>query len=265
MRIITGQTRPTLGRATIADTDAWHWRARRLIGYCPDVDAFYEEMTGREFVRTMAGLDGFSHGEIRDRTATVLDRVGMTDRCDRKLRGYSKGMRQRIKLAQALLTEPQWLVLDEPLSGIDPVGRQEMLDLFQQLAEAGTGLLISSHELEELGKLTNHVVVMARGRVAAVGTLTEIRDRMIDFPLAVRLEAAEVRSLAGALLALPGVTGVDLDGESSLVVRADHAHAFYPMLTKFLVERHIDVTRLTPLDDSAHAVLGHVLGGSGRT
>ena len=110
------------------------------------------------------------------------------DRADRKLRGYSKGMRQRIKLAQALLHDPELLILDEPLSGIDPIGRQELLELFQSLAAQGKCLLISSHELEELEKLTNHVAIMARGRIAAVGTLQQIRDLLDDHPLSVRID-----------------------------------------------------------------------------
>src|SRR5205085_8911293 len=118
MRLATGQARPTLGRVTVRGVDAWDWRARRLVGYCPDQDNFYEDMTGRGFVRAMAGLCGFARRDADRRTEEVLEQVGMTDRATRKLRGYSKGMRQRIKLAQALLTDPPLIVLDEPLSGI---------------------------------------------------------------------------------------------------------------------------------------------------
>src|SRR5205807_8144340 len=143
-------------------------------GYCPDTDAFYEEMSGARFVEAMARLCGYPRAEARDRTAAALERVGMAGRADRKLRGYSKGMRQRIKLAQALLHDPELLVLDEPLSGIDPIGRQGLLELFRSLAAQGKCLLISSHELEALEKLTSHVAIMARGRVAAVGTLQQI-------------------------------------------------------------------------------------------
>ncbi len=145
--------------------------AKRHVGYCPELDTFYEDMSGRQFVETMTRLCGYAQVDARRRTAEVLEIVGMSDRAERRLRGYSKGMRQRIKLAQALVHDPQLLILDEPLSGIDPVGRRESLTLFRTLAEQGKCLLISSHELEELEKLTDHVAIMARGRIAAVRDL----------------------------------------------------------------------------------------------
>lgn len=265
MKLATGQIQPTLGTVAIQGVEAWHWQARRLVGYCPDVDAFYEDMTGREFVRTMADLCGFRARDAKTITEEILLRVGMSDRADRKLRGYSKGMRQRIKLAQALLTDPPLLVLDEPLSGIDPVGRQELLDLFRSLAAQGKALLISSHELEELEKLTNHVVIMARGRVAAVGTLQKIRDMLEDFPLSVRIEVDRAKDVAKLLLSIADVTGVDVDGECSLTVRAQSPKTFFQDFGILVVREQLDVHRLEPLDDSAHAILGYLLGGSGKT
>ena len=266
IRLATGQTRPSIGRVAVRDTDAWDWRARRLVGYCPDHDAFYEDMTGREFVRAMARLCGYDRREAVRRAEAVLERVGMADRADRKLRGYSKGMRQRVKLAQALTHDPELLVLDEPLSGIDPVGRQEMLDVFRSLAAQGKCLLISSHELEELEKLTNHVVIMARGRIAGVGTLQQIRDLMDDFPLSVRVDVDRPRDLARRLLDLPDVIGCDLDpAGGGVVVRATHPKRFFAAFGKLVVEERVEVRRLEPLDDSAHAILGYLLGGSGKT
>lgn len=264
MKLATGQVRPTLGRVAVLGVDAWHWQARRLVGYCPDVDSFYEDMTGREFVRTMADLCGFTRHDARELTAATLDRVGMSDRADRKLRGYSKGMRQRIKLAQALLTSPSLLVLDEPLAGIDPVGRQELLDLFRSLAAQGMGLLVSSHELEELEKLTNHVAIMARGRVAAVGTLHTIREMLDDFPLSVRIDVDRPKDVAKLLLALDEVTGVDVAADG-LTVRAKSPKTFFQDFGRLVVRERLTVRRLEPLDDSAHAILGYLLGGSGKT
>jgi len=267
MRLATGQARPTLGRVTVRGVDAWDWRARRLVGYCPDVDTFYEDMSGREFVRTMARLCGFTRAEARRRTDAVLERVGMADRAARRLRGYSKGMRQRVKLAQALLNDPDLIVLDEPLSGIDPVGRQEMLELFRGLAGQGKCLLVSSHELEELERLTNHVAIMTRGRIAAVGTLQQIRDLLDDFPLSVRVDADRPRELAKLLLDVDGVSGVDVtaDGGGGVVVRARNPKRFFRDLGRLAVREMIEVRRLEPLDESAHAILGYLLGGSGKT
>lgn len=269
LRLAVGQLRPTLGRVAVRGVDARDWRARRHVGYSPDLDAFYEDVSGREFVRVMARLCGYDRREAARRTDEVLERVGMAGRADRKLRGYSKGMRQRVKLAQALVHDPELLILDEPLSGIDPVGRQELLVLFRQLAAGGKCLLVSSHELEALEKLTNHVVVMARGRVAAVGTLAQIRDRLEGLPTTVRVELDRPREAARRLLDLPDVEAVELtadgDGPPGLVVRAGHPRRFLAAFGRLAVEEGWAVRRLEPLDDSAHAILGHLLGGSGRT
>ena len=270
IKLATGQVRPTIGTVKVCGIEAWNWEARRLVGYCPDHDAFYEDMTGREFVFTMAKLCGYTRTESHRRTEAVLERVGMSDRADRKLRGYSKGMRQRVKLAQALLHDPKLLILDEPLSGVDPVGRQELLELFRSLAAQGKALLISSHELEELEKLTSEVIIMARGRIADRGTVQEIRDRMENFPLSVRIEVDNPRKLAQLLLhdTMPDVLGCDLgtgDNDGSVLVRIKRPRHFFQSFGRIIVEGMLDIRRLEPLDDSTHAILGYLLGGSGKT
>jgi ABC-2 type transport system ATP-binding protein len=261
LRLATGQLRPDLGRVTVGGLDAWTARAKRRIGYCPDVDTFYEEMSGRAFIETMARLFGFQRAEALRRTEDVLQLVGMARAAGRRLRGYSKGMRQRIKLAQALLHDPEVLVLDEPMNGVDPIARQESVALFRQLAARGKCLLISSHELEELEKLTDHVAVMARGRIAAVGTLAQIRDLLDDHPLSILVACDQPRTLAAALLALPDVVGVDLGQSDTLVVRARNPRRFFQDLTGLVLEESFEVRRLETLDDSAHAILGYLLGG----
>jgi ABC-2 type transport system ATP-binding protein len=202
-------------------------------------------------------------------------------------------MRQRIKLAQALLHDPPLLILDEPLSGIDPVGRQEIVDLFLALSRQGKCLLISSHELDELEKLTDHVAIMARGRIAAVGSVASIRDRLDDHPLAIRIELGHVRAkpeetaqpasvfhvehpsqsteahrdLAARLVRLPMVVSVELLDEDAefnrgrLIVRARQPRAFFEALGRLVLEEWYDVREVLPLDDSTSAVLGYLLGG----
>ncbi len=279
MRLITGQLRPDLGRVTIRGIDAWNSGARWHVGYCPDADSFYEEMSGRQFIEAMARLCGFPSGEVRRRTEDVLDRVGMVERADRRLRGYSKGMRQRIKLAQALLHDPPLLVLDEPLSGIDPVGRAEMVVLFQSLAAQGKCLLISSHELEELEKLTDHVAIMSHGRIAAVDTVSRIRDRLADQPMNVRLDLrlttgksrADHRELAGLLISsLPEVVAVEVMPDDTsqpdlgrLLIRARHPLRFFAELNRLILEEWYDVLHLETRDNSTQAVLSYLLGSRG--
>jgi ABC-2 type transport system ATP-binding protein len=276
MRLITGHLRPDIGQVSIRGLDSWSSAAKRLVGYCPEVDAFYEEMSGRQFVEAMARLCGYTAAESRRRTEWALERVDMADRSQRRLRGYSKGMRQRIKLAQALLQDPPLLVLDEPLSGIDPVGRAQLVTLFQELAAQGKCLLVSSHELDELEKLTDHVAIMARGRLAAADTIGRIRDRLANHPLTVRIDvrhegrAPAHRRLAAALLAtLPDVVGVELvEHECSeevgrLLVRARRTERFFADLNRLAVEELYDIVHLETLDDSTQAVLGYLLGRKG--
>jgi ABC-2 type transport system ATP-binding protein len=279
MRLITGHLRPDLGEVWVLGHDAWTAAAKRHVGFCPETDSFYEEMSGRRFVEAMARLCGYPAAEARDRAGRALERVRMEGRAERPLGGYSKGMRQRIKLAQALLHDPALLVLDEPLSGIDPVGRAEFIELFRDLAARGKCLLVSSHELEELEKLTDHVAIMARGRIAAVGSVAQIRDRLDDTPLRVHLAVRggkgggersapeRQRDLAAVLLRLPDVVGVELlpleDGESScgVLVRARNPQRFFAELTRLVLDEWFEVSHLQALDDTAEAVLGYLLGG----
>lgn len=261
LRLATGHLRPDLGTVRVFGVNTWQAAAKQHIGYCPESDSFYEDMTGRQFVEAMARLSGFGRRAARQRTGEVLEWVGMADRADRRVRGFSKGMRQRTKLAQALLHDPRLLVLDEPMSGIDPIGRQEFIALFRDLAARGKGLLISSHELEELEKLTDHVAVMTRGRIAAVGTLAQIRDLLDDHPLSILVGCDQKRQLAGALLEMPDVVGVDLGEHDQVIVRARNPRRFFRDFSTLVLEEGYEIRHLETLDESAQAILGYLLGG----
>ena len=262
MRLASGQLRPDLGGVQVRGYRAWSAEAKRHVGYSPDIDSFYEDLTGRQFLEAMARLFGFSRREAARRTDDVLEQVGMAGpQAERRLRGYSKGMRQRIKVAQALIHDPIILVLDEPLSGIDPIGRQDFQALFRELAAQGKCLLVSSHELEELEKLTEHVAVMAQGRIAAVGTLAQIRDLLDAHPLSILIASDQPRLLAGALLAMPDVVGVDLGDKDSLIVRARNPRQFFSGLTALVLEENYEIRHLKTLDDTAGAILGYLLAG----
>jgi ABC-2 type transport system ATP-binding protein len=261
MRLATGQLRPDLGTVRVQGHDAWNADGKRHVGYSPDADCFYEEMSGRQFVETMARLCGFTKKEAQHRAADTLEQVGMARDAWRRLRGYSKGMRQRIKVAQALIHDPPVLMLDEPLSGIDPIGRQEFLSLFRGLAARGKCLLVSSHELEELEKLTDHVAVMAQGRIAAVGTLAQIRDLLDQHPLSILVASDQPRRLAGALVAMEDVVGVELGEGDTLVLQARNPRRFFRKFATLVLEEDYEIRQLKTLDDSAQAILAYLRGG----
>jgi ABC-2 type transport system ATP-binding protein len=168
-------------------------------------------------------------------------------------------MRQRVKLACALVHDPTLLILDEPMNGVDPIGRVELCQLFIELAAQGKALLISSHQLEELEKLTDRLVIIAQGILVASGTLAQIRETLADVPMSVRIDSNAPRKLAAALLDLPDVLGVELAGLHSIVVRAHHPLRFFSNLGQFLAQEAISIQRLETLDASTQAVLNYVL------
>lgn len=259
IKLLTGLLRPTLGQVRICGRHAWSAAAKRHIGYCPDVDAFYEEMSGRAFVRTMARLHGFGGRDSRERTEDVLAQVGMTDRAHRPLASYSKGMRQRIKLAQALVHDPDLLVLDEPLNGVDPVGRVEMIRLFRELMARGKAILVSSHHLDEMDTLANRILFVCRGRILASGSLEEIRAMLDEYPMKLRITAARARQLATGLLALDTVQAVELNGADELFLQVRRANEFFASLAELVAREGIDIERLQVIDASTEAVFDYLM------
>src|SRR3954454_23860267 len=183
LQLATGQLRSSQGRVRVLGHTVWDNPAlNRHIGLCPEQDAFYEWMTGRDFVRTCARLSGLGRRAASVAAERALARVGMTEHMNRAIRGYSKGMRQRTKLAQSIVPEPRVLFLDEPLSGTDPVARRDLIDVIRGLAAGGASVLVSSHVLHEVHALTPNVVLLHRGRLVAEGHVREIRDLIDKHP-----------------------------------------------------------------------------------
>jgi ABC-2 type transport system ATP-binding protein len=262
IKLLTGQLHPSLGEVLVRGQPAWSAAAKRHIGYCPDVDALYEEMSGRQFVMTMARLHGMDRSMARDRTESALAEVGMSDRADRTLRGCSKGMRQRIKLAQSLVHNPDLLIVDEPLNGIDPVGRRELMDFFRRFRDRGKVVLVSSHILEEMDTLADQVIFMGRGRVLAMGTLPLIRQMLADHPQRVRIRSNRARELAGHLISWSHVRAVELPGEDELTLQVQRPDDFFRQFAALVVERRIDLASLETTDISAEAVFDYVMASS---
>lgn len=261
INLAAGQLRPTSGRIGVGPHDAWSSRARWHIGYSPDLNMLYEEMSGREFVVTMARLYGFGRGEARRRTEAVLEQVGMSERADRRLAGYSHGMRQRIKLAQALVHDPGVLLLDEPLNGIDPGGRRHLHELLHELSGSGKTILVSSHLLTEVEQLVDSVVVMSRGRVVASGTIAQLRELLEDHPLTVELWADEPRRLAGLLAEAPEVRSLEFLGDA-LRVRTQSPPRFFARVAELVTSQGVNIRQMEALDAGADAVFSYLHEGA---
>ena len=260
LKLASGQLQPTQGKVAIGSLAATSTAAKRLIGYCPDHAHLYEEMTGEEFVRVMCALQGFSRDEVRQKTADVLVEVGMTDRAKRRLAACSHGMRQRFNLAQALVHDPQFLLLDEPLNGIDPGGRKEINDLLIRLADRGKSILVSSHILNDIEQLADRILVLARGRLIASGRLSEIRRLLDDRPLIVEIVADDPRRLAADLVLLPQVQGCDIVSDR-LRVRMKQSMEFYSCLQTLVLQRGHTIRQLQSLDEGAEAIFEYLQQG----
>ncbi|HSI72815.1 MAG TPA: ABC transporter ATP-binding protein [Fimbriimonas sp.] len=261
MRLISGQLRPTTGALTIFDMEPFgNPEVYRRLGYCPEIDNFYEHYSGRDFVRFLGRLDGLTKVETKRRTEEVLEMVGMADRADKRIAGYSKGMRQRIKLAQAMIHNPDIILLDEPLNGLDPVGRREFIDILGYLAEQGKTILVSSHILFEVEQMTRSILLLHRGRLLAEGDLRVIRSLIDKHPHQVRIETDEPRRAATLLSALPNVVSMTFDrAGDALQLEVREPDAFYDRLAQIVIEDGLKVTGFSSPDNNLESVFKYLV------
>ena len=261
LQLATGQLYPSQGRVRVLGQEVWNNPGlNRHIGLCPEQDAFYEWMTGWDFVYTCARLGGLSRPLAREAAARTLDVVGMTPHKDRAVRGYSKGMRQRTKLAQALVHDPEVLFLDEPFTGTDPVARRELMDVIRRLGAEGKSVLVSSHVLHEVHTLTPNIILLNRGRLVAEGHVRQIRDLIDKHPHHIVLVCNEYRKLAGHLLTWDDVEGVRVvSRDKGLVVETHAPDAFYGRLPELAAKDGFDIREVYSDDDSLEAVFKYLV------
>lgn len=261
MRLITGQIRPTTGTVRVFGADPFANPAVfKRVGYCPDIDAFPEHLTGRQFVTRMARLTGYGASEAKSRAEHALEVVGMADRSARLLKGYSKGMRQRIKLAQAMLHDPDILLLDEPLNGLDPVGRREFMDVLATLAEKGKAIIVSSHILFEVEQMTRSILLLHRGRLLASGDLREIRSLIDRYPHRIRIETDQAREVAALLVGLPFVLRVEFTpGDRELEVQTREIDKFFDVLPDLRLKHGLRLFGFQSPDNNLESVFRYLV------
>lgn len=264
IKLLTGLIKPTTGDVRVFNEHPFaNAKVLKNLGYCPEIDNFYEDMTGREFVTQMAAMSGFSGAERTKRVNDSLEKVAMTDRCDRKIAGYSKGMRQRIKVAQAILHQPDVLILDEPLNGLDPLGRREMTDLMMWYASQGKCVLISSHILYEVEQLTQSIMLMQRGRLLAQGSVRAIRDLMDRHPHRITIECDRPRALGSEILTMPSVLGIRFNTENNRLLEVETAQpdSFYTHFAELALAGDHDIARFESPDNNLESVMRYLLDG----
>jgi len=262
LQLVTGQLRPSQGTVRVLGQTVWNNSAlNRRIGLCPEQDAFYEWMTGWDFVHTCARLSGLSNAAAKAAAGRAIDAVGLTQAKGRAIGGYSRGMRQRIKLAQALVHEPDVLFLDEPLTGTDPLARRDLMDIIQRLGSQGKSVLVSSHVLHEVQSLTQNIVLLSRGRLVAEGNVRQIRELIDTHPHHIVLHASEARRLASRMLTWDDVEGVRvLDGGHRVVVETRAPDAFYGRLPGLYLDEGLVIDAVYSDDDNLEAVFKYLVG-----
>jgi len=262
LKLITGQIRPSIGTVRIFDQKVQSNQALfSRIGFCPENDSFYEEMTGWVFLTSLLKLQGFAEGEIRSRAEEALDIVELSADKDRLIRAYSRGMRQRLKFAQAIAHDPEVIILDEPLSGLDPLGKRRLIRLIKAYKEEGKTVIVSSHVLPEIEALTRTIILIHQGKVFAKGDIHYIRDLIESHPHMVSIRCADPRGLAGQLLGEDYVLKLHfgLDGRSVLV-ETNNRDKFFALLLSLLVKNRIEVEEITSPDDNLQAVFDYLVG-----
>jgi len=260
MKLITGQLRPSKGSVTVLGEPVWNNPAQYFrIGFCPEQDAFYDRMTGLEWVAALARLNGVTTSEARDAAMRALEAVDLVDAAGKRIGAYSKGMRQRVKLAQAIVHDPELLILDEPLSGMDPVARRRTIRLIRDWAKLGRSIIVSSHILHEIESMTTNILLINQGRILAEGNVHQIRDLIDEHPHTVYIRAADPRRLAREFLARADVISLRFE-PGALVIETGTPDDFYANLTELVATGNSGpVEALTSPDDNLQAVFKYLV------
>ena len=267
MNLMAGLLRPTRGRIRVLGVEPD--RPERMfseVGYATQFDSFPGGMSGYQFIYSYLRVHGFPHARAHGLTWQALERVGLTDAASRRVAGYSKGMRQRVRLAQAISHEPRVLVLDEPLNGLDPMARAEVIAIFQDLADSGCLLIISSHILHEVDMISDRVVLLSSGYVVAEGEIGGVRSETMDeHPIQVLIRCDKPARVASRLFEQDHVVEATLhDDRLGLEVRTRDADRFYRLLGGIVLEEDVKIETVTVADADVRAVYQYLIGSEGE-
>jgi len=260
MKLITGQLRPSKGSVKLLGEEIWanpglYFR----VGFCPEQDAFYDRMTGLEWVTALVRLNGLGDKEAKDAAERALTTVDLMDAAQKRIGAYSKGMRQRVKLAQALVHDPEVLILDEPLSGMDPLGRRKTIRMIRDWAKQGKSILVSSHILHEIESMTANILLINNGRILAEGNVHQIRDLIDEHPHTVYIRADDPRGLAREFLQRADVISMRFE-PGAVIVETGKPDEFYARLTELVAAGACGtVDELSSPDDNLQAVFKYLV------
>ena len=264
MNLMTGLVRPTRGQIRvlgIAPDDPE--RLCRAVGYATQFDSFPKGLTGHDLVYSFLQFFGFPRAECESRAAAAIERVGMTGSARRKVAAYSKGMRQRIKLAQAIAHDPPVLVLDEPLNGLDPLVRAETIALVRDFASHGRHVIVSSHVLHEVNEISDQVILLSNGYVVAEGQIQGVRGEIHEHPMQIWVRSSRPAALAARLFEQDHVVEARLAADGTgVLIKTRNADSFYRNLNHLALDG-FDIEGVMPADDSVHSVYEYLIGEEG--
>jgi ABC-2 type transport system ATP-binding protein len=265
MNLMAGLLRPTQGDIRVLGIPPDQpERLGRILGYCTQFDAYPKGLTGWQFLHSFLLLHGMSEGECRRRAAAALERVNMMDAAHRPVAAYSKGMRQRIKLAQAMAHDPKVLVLDEPLNGLDPMARAEAIALFEQWGKQGRHVIVSSHILHEVDRISDQVIFLSQGYVVAEGQIQGVRSEVKDQPMQILVRCDRPSVLAARLFQTDHIVEAIIQGDGkNLLLRTKDADSFYLLLNRVILETGLEVESVAPADDDVNSVYQYLIGAEG--
>ena len=260
MKLMTGQLKPSKGSIKVLGESVWgNPSVYFRIGFCPEQDAYYDRMTGLEWVTALVRLNGLSDSEATEAGNRALEQVDLLDAADKKIGAYSKGMRQRVKMAQALAHDPELLILDEPLTGMDPLMRRKTIRFIKDWARAGKHIIVSSHILHEIESMTANILLINQGRILAEGNVHQIRDLIDEHPHTVYIKADETRALAREFLTQDDVLSLKFE-DNAVVVQTGRPDVFYARLTDLAASgEHGVIHEVTSPDDNLQAVFQYLV------
>ncbi len=260
MKLVTGQLSPSKGSLAVLGESIWRNPALYFrIGLCPEQDAFYDRMTGLDWLIALLRLNGVEHPAATEMARRALDLVDLADAARKKIGAYSKGMRQRVKLAQALAHDPELLILDEPLSGMDPLARRKTIRLIKEWGRAGRSVIVSSHILHEIESMTSNILLINQGRMLAEGNVHQIRDLIDGHPHMVYIKADQPRILAREFLVSDDVLNLKFE-DQAVIVQTARPDAFYTRLTEIAASGELgDIHEVTSPDDNLQAVFEYLV------
>lgn len=265
MNLMCGLLRPSSGRVSVLGLSPDDPQTMfRKLGYCSQFDSFPRGATAREFIEFYLNVHGYSRQQTRELAHAALERVSMLDAADRKVSGFSKGMRQRVRLAQSIAHCPEVLILDEPLNGLDPMARAEIIRLFRALADEGLYLIISSHILHEVDMMSDSVVLLSNGYVVAEGEVRGVRDEIDEHPIQILIRCDRPQTLAAKLFEHEYTVEARIHNDrKGLFVKTRRPDDFYLLLNKVITENKLDVESVAPVDDDLNAVYQYLITSEG--